>query len=49
MSLLPSVNDAGDVSKDGEPDVDEKVRVAASLEEDSERWEEDGEKVKTEV
>lgn len=33
----------GNVTKDGQQDVDEEVRIAAALEEDAERGEEDGE------
>ena len=33
----------GNVTQDGEQDVDEEIRVAAALEEDAERGEEDGE------
>jgi hypothetical protein len=36
------VNDAGDVAKDGEQDVDQQVRTATTLEEDTNRREEDG-------
>lgn len=40
---VQSVDDSGDVTKDGEEDVDEEVGAAAALEEDSEGGEEDGE------
>jgi len=40
---IKGVDDAGDVSKDGEQNVDEKVCAAATLKEDSERREDDGE------
>jgi hypothetical protein len=36
------VNDAGNVTKDGEEDVDQEIRAATALEEDAERWEDDG-------
>ena len=37
------MDDTGDVSKDGQADVDEQVGIAAALEEDAERREDDGE------
>ena len=40
---LQSVNNAGNVTQDGEEQVDEKVGAATTLEEDSEWWKEDGE------
>lgn len=40
---VQSVDDSGDVTEDGEEDVDEEVGAAAALEEDAEGREEDGE------
>jgi hypothetical protein len=40
---VQSVDDSGDVTEDGEEDVDEEVGAAAALEEDSDGGEEDGE------
>ncbi len=37
------VDDTWNVTEDGQQDVDEKVDTAATLEEDTERWEDDGE------
>lgn len=37
------MNDTWDVTQDREEDVDEKIRIAAALKEDTQRWEEDGE------
>jgi len=39
---VQSVNDTGNVTKDGEEDVDQEIRAATTLEEDTERWEDDG-------
>jgi hypothetical protein len=36
------MNNAGNVTKNGEEDVDQKITTAATLEEDTQRWEEDG-------
>jgi hypothetical protein len=36
------VNDTRNVTKDGEEDVDQEIRAATTLEEDTERWEDDG-------
>jgi len=36
------VNDTGNVAKDGEEDVDQEIRAAATLEENTERREDDG-------
>ena len=36
------MDDSGNVTKDGEEDVNEEVCAAATLEEDSDGWEEDG-------
>lgn len=40
---VQGVDDSGDVTKDGEEDVDEEVGAAAALEEDTDGGEEDGE------
>lgn len=37
------VDDTWNVTEDSQQDVDEKVGTAATLEEDTERWEDDGE------
>ena len=37
------VDDTGNVAQDREQDVDEEVCATTTLEEDSERWEKDGE------
>jgi len=37
------MDDAGNVTQDGEEDVDEEVRIATALKEDTERRDEDGE------
>jgi hypothetical protein len=37
------VDDARNIAQNRQEDVDEEVCAAATLEEDSERWEEDGE------
>lgn len=39
---IKGVDDAGDVTKNGEQDVDEKVGATATLKEDTERREDDG-------
>jgi hypothetical protein len=39
---LQGMDDAWDVTKDGEQDVDEQVAAATALKEDTERWQEDG-------
>lgn len=36
------MNDTRDVTQYREEDVDQQIRAAATLEEDTERWEEDG-------
>lgn len=36
------MNDAWDPTKDGEEDVDQKITTASTLEEDTQRWEEEG-------
>jgi len=36
------VDDARDVAKDGEEDVNQQIRTATTLEEDTKRWEDDG-------
>lgn len=38
---VQSVDDAGNVTQDGEEDVDEQIRTAAAFEEDSHGWQED--------
>lgn len=40
---VQGVDDSGDVTEDGEEDVDEEVGAAAALEEDADGGEEDGE------
>jgi len=42
-------NDTGNPAEDREEDVDQEVGIAASLEEDSQRWQEDGEEVEAHV
>lgn len=42
LGYVQSVDDAGDVTQDGEQDVDEQVSTAAALEEHTQRWQEDG-------
>ena len=37
------VDDTGNITQDREQDVDEQVRAAAAFEEDTERWQDDGE------
>lgn len=37
------MDDAGDVSQDCEQDVDEQVSAASALQEDAQRWKDDGE------
>jgi len=37
------VNDAGNVTQDGQEDVDEEIGAASTLEEDTKRREDDGE------
>ena len=39
---VEGVDDTGNVTKDGQQDVDEKVCVAAALKEDAQRGEKDG-------
>ena len=36
------MNDAGDVTENCEEDVDEEVCIAATLQEDTQRWKDDG-------
>ena len=36
------MDDTRDVTKDGQEDVDEEVCIAATLKEDTKRWEDDG-------
>jgi hypothetical protein len=42
-------NNTRNPAEDREEDVDQEVGIAASLEEDRERWQEDGEEVETHV
>ena len=37
------MDDAGNVTEDGEQDVDEEVAAETALKEDADRWQEDGE------
>jgi hypothetical protein len=39
---VQSMNDAGNVTEDGQQDVDQKITTTAALEEDTQRWEDDG-------
>ncbi len=39
---VQSVDDTWDVTQDGQQDVDKEVGVAASLKEDTKRWQDDG-------
>lgn len=39
---LQSVDDTGDITQDGEKDVDEEVTSTSTFEEDTQRWEDDG-------
>ena len=41
---IQSVNDTRNVTEDGQQDVDEEISIAATLEEDTQRWEDDGKK-----
>jgi len=41
--ILQSVNDSRNVSQDGEEDIDEEIRVATTLKENTEWREQDGE------
>ena len=43
MEYVQGVDDTWDVTEDGQQDVDEEVGAAATLKEDTERWEDDGE------
>ena len=40
---VQSVDDTRNVTQDSQQDVDEEVGIAATLEEDTKRWEDDGE------
>jgi len=40
---IQSVDDSGNVTKDCQEDVDEEISTASALEEDTERWQDDGE------
>ena len=37
------MDDAGNITQDGEQDVDQQVRAAATFEEYTKRWQDDGE------
>lgn len=37
------MDDTGDITQDGEQDVDEEISIASALEEDTQRWEDNGE------
>jgi hypothetical protein len=39
---LQCVDDTGDETQDGEKDVDQEISTTSALEEDTERWEDDG-------
>lgn len=39
---IQGVDDTGDVTQDGEQDVNEQIRTASALEEDTQRGQEDG-------
>lgn len=39
---IQGVDDTGDVTQNGEQDVDEQVGAATTLKEDTQRWQEDG-------
>jgi len=39
---VEGMDNAGNVTKDGEQDVDQEIGTAATLEEDTKRWENDG-------
>jgi len=39
---VQSMDDAGNVSEEGQQDVDEQVGTAATLKEDTKRWEDNG-------
>jgi len=43
MGSLQSVDDSGNVSQNGQQDVDEEISTTTALEEDTKRWEDDGE------
>ena len=40
---LQSVDDTRDVAQDRQEDVDEEIGIATAFEEDTKRWEDDGE------
>jgi hypothetical protein len=40
---VEGMDDAGDVTKNGEENVDQEIAAAATLEENTKRWEDDGE------
>jgi hypothetical protein len=39
---IQGVDDTRDVTQDGEQDVDEQIGTASALEEDTQRWQENG-------
>ena len=39
---IQSMDDTGNITEDGQQNVDEEVGIATSLEEDTQRWEDDG-------
>lgn len=39
---LQGVDDTGDITQDGEKDVDEEVTSTSTFEENTQRWEDDG-------
>jgi hypothetical protein len=39
---VQGVDDTGDITQDGEQDVDQEISSAAALQEDTQRWEDDG-------
>jgi hypothetical protein len=43
LNNIQSVNDTGNVTQDGQTDVDEEISAASSLEEDTQRGKENGE------
>lgn len=42
LGNVQSVDDARNVTQDGEQDVDEQISTAAALEKHTQRWQEDG-------
>lgn len=39
---IQGVDDTGDITQDGEQDVDEQISTTPALEENTQRWQEDG-------